>query len=53
MERIDAEVGRLAGLGAENVQRFHLPERDEYWVVMRDPEGNELCLQQEALGGPR
>lgn len=45
MERIDAEAERLIGLGAEHVQRFHLPDRNEYWIVMRDPEGNEFCLQ--------
>jgi hypothetical protein len=20
-------------------------ERDEYWIVMQDPEGNEFCVQ--------
>ena len=37
-----SEVARLEGLGAERVD-----ERDEMgtrWVVMRDVEGNELCV---------
>ncbi len=41
--RVDAEVERLIGAGATKVgpmERF-----GEYWVVMRDPEGNEFCLQ--------
>ncbi len=41
--RVDVEVDRL--VAAERVQRFDRPEQDEYWVVMRDPEGNEFCLQ--------
>jgi hypothetical protein len=30
-------------LGAEMVRTAE--ERGEYWIVMRDPEGNEFCLQ--------
>jgi hypothetical protein len=41
---VDAEVERLQGLGAM-VFRPGGVERDEYWVVMQDPEGNEFCLQ--------
>ena len=39
---VDAEADRLAGLGAT---RLDVQDKgDEYWVVMRDPEGNEFCL---------
>jgi catechol 2,3-dioxygenase-like lactoylglutathione lyase family enzyme len=41
---VDAEVQRLTGLGA-TVFRPGSVERDEYWVVMQDPEGNEFCVQ--------
>ncbi len=40
--RIDTEADRLEALGATIVGP--LAERDEYWVVMQDPEGNEFCL---------
>ena len=40
--RVDAEVDRLTGLGA-TIQRS-VEQRDEYWVVMQDPEGNEFCV---------
>ena len=41
---VDAEVERLVGLGA-TVMHPGRVERDEYWVVMQDPEGNEFCVQ--------
>ncbi len=40
---VEAEVGRLVGLGAREVRRFD--ERGESWIVMADPEGNEFCVQ--------
>jgi catechol 2,3-dioxygenase-like lactoylglutathione lyase family enzyme len=40
---VDREAKRMAELGAEMVRAAE--ERGEYWVVMRDPEGNEFCLQ--------
>ncbi|SRR6266545_179667 len=40
---VDEAVGRLAGTGATQVRAYD--EADQYWVVMRDPEGNEFCLQ--------
>lgn len=41
--KIDAEAERLVGLGA---QPHRVVDRDrEYWVVLRDPEGNPFCLQ--------
>jgi hypothetical protein len=41
--RVDAEVQRLTGAGATVVRDAE--ERGERWVVMRDPEGNEFCVQ--------
>ena len=40
---VDREVKRMTDLGAEVVR--DVEERGEFWVVMRDPEGNEFCLQ--------
>lgn len=42
--RVDAEVARLKGLGATD-ERGAMEQRGEYWVRMRDPEGNEFCVQ--------
>lgn len=42
--RIHAEARRLAGLGASIVGPCEPNPLGEYWVVMRDPEGNEFCL---------
>jgi catechol 2,3-dioxygenase-like lactoylglutathione lyase family enzyme len=42
-ERVDAAVERLTRIGAKKVETFE--QRGERWVVMQDPEGNELCLQ--------
>jgi hypothetical protein len=42
-DRVDAEVARLVAEGASVVEDVTIgPER---WVVLTDPEGNELCLQ--------
>lgn len=38
----DAEVARLEGLGARRVDVGQGP--DVTWVVLADPEGNELCV---------
>jgi hypothetical protein len=40
--KVDVAVDRLVGLGATKLRAFDDP--DQYWVVMRDPEGNEFCL---------
>lgn len=40
--RMDAEVERLVGLGASVIGPME--QRDEYWVVLGDPEGNEFCV---------
>jgi Glyoxalase-like domain len=42
-EIVDVEVARLVLLGATLVEPFE--EGEEYWVTMRDPEGNEFCVQ--------
>ena len=40
---VEAEVQRAIGLGATLVDRHDTGH--EYWVTLRDPEGNEFCLQ--------
>ncbi len=40
---VDVHVDTLLDLGATTVEVF--TQRGEYWVVMRDPEGNEFCVQ--------
>jgi hypothetical protein len=40
---VTAEVARLTDAGASTLREME--ERGEYWVVMRDPEGNEFCVQ--------
>jgi Glyoxalase-like domain len=42
-ETMEAEVGRLVALGATVERRFDGPEWS--WTVMRDPEGNEFCVE--------
>ena len=37
----DAEVERLLGRGA---RRVDVGQRNESWVVLADPEGNEFCV---------
>jgi hypothetical protein len=41
--RRDEEVARLEGLGASVLRR--VKEQGGEWVLMADPEGNELCVQ--------
>ncbi len=43
-----AEVARLGELGAKVVRHHH--DRDDNYVVMTDPEGNEFCVC--AVGPP-
>jgi hypothetical protein len=40
---VDAHVERLVAAGATVVGPRE--QRGEHWVVLRDPEGNELCVQ--------
>ncbi len=41
--RVKQEADRLEELGATRQREAF--ERGEFWIVMRDPEGNEFCLQ--------
>jgi Glyoxalase-like domain len=40
---IEGVASRLEGEGATRIGPME--QRDEFWIVMRDPEGNEFCLQ--------
>ncbi|MEQ1735391.1 MAG: VOC family protein [Rhodoglobus sp.] len=44
---LEAESGRLVALGAsvENALLGHWGPFEEFVIMMRDPEGNEFCLQ--------
>lgn len=42
-DALDASAARLVELGAEVVGRYDEPEGR--WISMKDPEGNEFCLQ--------
>ena len=44
MAALDAEAARLAAMGAAQVERFEPGPMDSGFIVMRDPEGNEFCL---------
>jgi hypothetical protein len=45
MAALEAECGRLVGLGARRLQRFEPePPMSAGFIVMADPEGNEFCL---------
>lgn len=43
-ETLEAECERLLALGASRVDRFEANGMDDVFIVMRDPEGNEFCL---------
>jgi len=45
MAALEAECDRLVGLGASRVERHEpAPPMSHGFIVMRDPEGNEFCL---------
>lgn len=45
MAALEAECARLVGLGGHRVRRHEPdPPLGHGWIVMTDPEGNELCL---------
>jgi catechol 2,3-dioxygenase-like lactoylglutathione lyase family enzyme len=46
----DAEVRRLESLGA---RRVDIGQGDVTWVVLADPEGNELCVLRPRPDPPR
>ena len=41
--KAEAEAERLASLGATELRRAE--EHGEFWIVLQDPEGNEVCVQ--------
>ena len=41
--KAEAEAERLTSLGATELRRAE--EHGEFWIVLRDPEGNEFCVQ--------
>jgi hypothetical protein len=44
MQRVDAEAGRLAGLGATRTVVMSADGLDHYAMGMKDPEGNEFDI---------
>jgi predicted enzyme related to lactoylglutathione lyase len=46
----EAEVARLEGLGATRVDVGQLGHEATTWVVLQDPEGNELCVLRALPG---
>lgn len=44
MDLLEAECERLIGLGAQRVHRADPAGAELGFIVMRDPEGNEFCL---------
>jgi catechol 2,3-dioxygenase-like lactoylglutathione lyase family enzyme len=44
MAALEAECARLAELGAARIERFEPDRMGQGTIVMRDPEGNEFCL---------
>ncbi len=51
---VPAEVARLEELGARRVDDEVREEHGGHWVVMTDPEGNELCVcDGGCCGDPR
>ena len=47
-DEMKAEVARLVGLGASIVEERK--RHDHAWTVLRDPEGNEFCIEPRNLG---
>jgi predicted enzyme related to lactoylglutathione lyase len=44
VDDIEAEAARFVALGASRVSAKPVGEHGCQWIVMNDPEGNELCL---------
>jgi len=44
VDDIEAEAARFASLGASRVSPQPVSDGGCAWIVMTDPEGNELCL---------
>jgi predicted enzyme related to lactoylglutathione lyase len=43
---LDAEVGRVTGLGATLLTREPVTEDGWFWHILADPDGNEFCVLQ-------
>ncbi|GAA1604181.1 VOC family protein [Kribbella sancticallisti] len=44
VEIVEARVAELVELGASVQHRFGTEDEPDYYVVLRDPEGNEFCV---------
>ena len=44
VDDIEAEAARFVALGASRVSAEPVRDADGAWIVMLDPEGNEICL---------
>ncbi len=44
MAALEDEAERLGALGASRIERFEPGPMESGFIVMRDPEGNEFCL---------
>ena len=47
VDRLEAEVTRLRGLGATTVTPVAQEEFGQRWFVLADPEGNEFCVAKD------
>jgi predicted enzyme related to lactoylglutathione lyase len=47
----DEELERAVGLGA-TIHEDHRGSADRGWVTLRDPEGNEFCIEQRPADPP-
>jgi predicted enzyme related to lactoylglutathione lyase len=43
-DRVEAEAERFVALGARRLSDGLVEESGTHWLVLADPEGNELCL---------
>ena len=43
---IEAEAARLEAIGARRLRQSPVEEAGDRWILMADPEGNELCVCQ-------
>jgi catechol 2,3-dioxygenase-like lactoylglutathione lyase family enzyme len=43
-DRVEAEAERFVALGATRLSDGPIEEGGTHWMVLADPEGNELCL---------
>jgi catechol 2,3-dioxygenase-like lactoylglutathione lyase family enzyme len=43
-DRVEAEAARFVTLGARRLSDGMVEEWGTHWLVLADPEGNELCL---------